>query len=131
MAAVDAGRVAWWREPTKDQWYASWAAWLRWALDVFDFTVFLLIIKPIADEFGVPTTEVAIVFTLTLWMRLFGAVASGWVRAPGRPENAADDLDPVVLDLQLHRRLLADLHVPADLPHVARHRHGRGMAGRR
>src|SRR6201984_374381 len=79
MAAVDAGRVAWWREPTKDQWYASWAAWLRWALDVFDFTVFLLIIKPIADEFQVPTTEVAIVFTLTLWMRLVGAVASGWL----------------------------------------------------
>src|SRR5215211_4015357 len=79
MAAVDAARVAWWREPTKDQWYAWWAAWLGWTLDAFDFTVFLLIIKPIADEFGVPTTEVAIVFTLTLWMRLVGAVASGWL----------------------------------------------------
>jgi len=79
MAAVDAGQVAWWREPTKDQWYAWWAAWLGWTLDAFDFTVFLLIIKPIADEFGVPTTEVTIVFTLTLWMRLVGAVASGWL----------------------------------------------------
>src|SRR5947199_9580902 len=79
MAAIDAGRVAWWREPTKDQWYAWWAAWLGWTLDAFDFTVFLLIIKPIADEFGVPTTEVAIVFTLTLWMRLVDAVASGWL----------------------------------------------------
>src|SRR5205807_1595800 len=79
MAAIDAGRVAWWREPTKDQWYAWWAAWLGWTLDAFDFTVFLLIIKPIADEFHVPTTEVAIVFTLTLWMRLVGAVASGWL----------------------------------------------------
>src|SRR5438128_9958701 len=76
MAAIDAGRVAWWREPTKDQWYAWWAAWLGWTLDAFDFTVFLLIIKPIADEFQVPTTEVAIVFTLTLWMRLVGATAS-------------------------------------------------------
>jgi SHS family lactate transporter-like MFS transporter len=79
MAVVAAGQVAWWREPTKDQWYAWWAAWLGWTLDAFDFTVFLLIIKPIADEFGVPTTEVAIVFTLTLWMRLVGAVASGWL----------------------------------------------------
>ncbi len=79
MAAVDAGAVAWWREPTKDQWYAWWAAWLGWTLDAFDFTVFLLIIKPIADEFQVPTTEVTIVFTLTLWMRLVGAVASGWL----------------------------------------------------
>ena len=79
MAAIDAGQVAWWREPTKDQWMAWIAAWLGWTLDAFDFTVFLLIIKPIADEFQVPTTEVAIVFTLTLWMRLVGAVASGWL----------------------------------------------------
>src|SRR5215471_16915323 len=80
MAAVETvNNVSWWKEPTKDQWYAWWAAWLGWTLDAFDFTVFLLIIKPIADEFHVPTTEVAIVFTLTLWMRLVGAVASGWL----------------------------------------------------
>src|ERR1700726_463863 len=79
MAAVDAGSVAWWREPTKDQWYAWWAAWLGWTLDAFDFTVFLLIMKPIADEFHVPLTEVAFVLTVTLWLRLVGAVASGWL----------------------------------------------------
>ena len=82
MAAVEretVNAVPWWKEPTKDQWYAWWAAWLGWTLDAFDFTVFLLIIKPIADEFHVPMTEVAIVFTLTLWMRLVGAVASGWL----------------------------------------------------
>jgi MFS transporter, SHS family, lactate transporter len=71
--------VAWWKEPTKDQWYAWWAAWLGWTLDAFDFTVFLLIMKPIADEFHVPLTEVAFVLTVTLWMRLIGAVASGWL----------------------------------------------------
>ena len=81
MASIsETGRaVAWWREPTKDQWYAWWAAWLGWTLDAFDFTVFLLIIKPIADEFHVSTAEVAIVFTLTLWMRLVCAVAAGWL----------------------------------------------------
>ncbi|HEV2302955.1 MAG TPA: MFS transporter [Stellaceae bacterium] len=71
--------VAWYKEPTKDQWYAWWAAWLGWTLDAFDFTVFLLIIKPIADEFHVSVADVTIVFTLTLWMRLVGAVASGWL----------------------------------------------------
>jgi len=30
-------------------------------------------------EFGVPITAVAIVFTVTLWMRLLGAVANGWL----------------------------------------------------
>src|SRR5271154_743496 len=76
---VDAARVSWWREPTKDQWYAWVAAWLGWTLDAFDFTVFLLIIKPIADYFQVSIPTVAFVFTITLWARLLGATASGWL----------------------------------------------------
>src|SRR6266436_10342974 len=77
--AVPAGEQPWWKEPTKDQWYAWWAAWLGWTLDAFDFTVFLLIMLPISQEFGVPLTEVAFLLTITLWMRLLGAVASGWL----------------------------------------------------
>src|SRR5438046_10600940 len=71
--------IPWWKEPTKDQWLAWWAAWLGWTLDAFDFTVFLLIMVPIAKEFDVPLTDVAIVFTITLWMRLVGACGSGWL----------------------------------------------------
>ena len=80
MATAETVRtIPWWKEPTKDQWLAWWAAWLGWTLDAFDFTVFLLIMVPIAKEFDVPLTDVALVFTLTLWMRLVGAVASGWL----------------------------------------------------
>ena len=80
MAAVESvNNIPWWKEPTKDQWYAWWAAWLGWTLDAFDFTVFLLIMLPISQEFGVPLTAVAFVLTITLWMRLLGAVASGWL----------------------------------------------------
>ena len=71
--------VPWWKEPTKDQWLAYVAAWLGWTLDAFDFTIFLLIMVPIANEFHVPLAAVAVVFTITLWMRLVGAVASGWL----------------------------------------------------
>jgi len=71
--------VAWWREPTKDQWYAFTAAWLGWTLDAFDFTVFLFIIGPIAKEFNSSTALVALVGTATLFMRLGGAVAAGWM----------------------------------------------------
>lgn len=71
--------VAWWREPTKDQWFAYIAAWLGWTLDAFDFTIFLLIMLPISQEFSVPLTEVTAVFAVTLWLRLFGATASGWM----------------------------------------------------
>src|ERR1700726_2980019 len=78
--AVDAARpIAWWKEPTKDQWYAYVAAWAGWTLDAFDFTAFLLIIAPIAKEFDVPVADVAFVLTITLWMRLVGATASGWL----------------------------------------------------
>jgi MFS transporter, SHS family, lactate transporter len=40
-AAQDASkRIPWWKEPTKEQWLAWWAAWLGWTLDAFDFTMF-------------------------------------------------------------------------------------------
>src|SRR6516164_1978133 len=71
--------VAWWKEPTKDQWLAWIAAWLGWTLDAFDFTIFLLIMAPIAKEFGVSVTAVAAVLTFTLWLRFVGAVGSGWL----------------------------------------------------
>jgi MFS transporter, SHS family, lactate transporter len=71
--------IPWWKEPTREQWHAWWDAWLGWTLDAFDFTIFLLVMAPIATEFGVPLTAVAIVFTFTLWLRLVGAVASGWL----------------------------------------------------
>jgi SHS family lactate transporter-like MFS transporter len=48
-------------------------------LDSFDFTIFLLIMLPIAQEFQVPLTDVTFVFTITLWMRLVGAGSSGWL----------------------------------------------------
>ena len=38
MAMAQVAPVPWWREPTKDQWYAYVAAWLGWTLDAFDFT---------------------------------------------------------------------------------------------
>jgi SHS family lactate transporter-like MFS transporter len=71
--------VPWWKEPTKDQWLAWVAAWLGWTLDAFDFTTFLFLMGPIAKDFNVPLTGVAIVFSLTLWMRLVGATAAGWL----------------------------------------------------
>jgi MFS transporter, SHS family, lactate transporter len=71
--------VAWWKEPTKEQWLAWVAAWLGWTLDAFDFTIFLLIMLPISQAFHVPLVAVTAVFTITLWLRLVGATASGWL----------------------------------------------------
>src|ERR1700760_1887903 len=79
MTAEVPGQVPWWKEPTKDQWVAWIAAWLGWTLDAFDFPIFLLIMVPIAETFHVPLIEVTAVFTVTLWLRLVGAVGSGWL----------------------------------------------------
>lgn len=69
----------WWREPTKDNWYAFIAAWLGWTLDAFDFTVFLFLLVPIAKEFNADLTLVVLVGSLTMWMRFVGAIAAGWM----------------------------------------------------
>ncbi len=79
ISVAAAREVPWWKEPTKDQWMAWVAAWLGWTLDAFDFTIFLLIMVPIAESFGVPLVAVTAVFTITLWLRLVGAVGSGWL----------------------------------------------------
>lgn len=78
-SAATSTDIPWWREPTKEQWLAWVAAWLGWTLDAFDFTIFLLIMVPIANTFHVPLVAVTAVFTLTLWLRLLGAVGSGWL----------------------------------------------------
>ena len=78
-SVAPASALPWWKEPTKDQWYAYFAAWMGWTLDAFDFTVFLLIMSPIAQEFGVPLIDVTAVFSVTLIMRLGGATVSGWL----------------------------------------------------
>jgi MFS transporter, SHS family, lactate transporter len=79
LAADVNNPIPWWKEPTKDQWMAWVAAWLGWTLDAFDFTIFLVIMFPIAQYFKVPLVDVTAVFTITLWARLLGATASGWL----------------------------------------------------
>ncbi len=79
MAIVKEKTLPWWREPTREQWLAWLAAWLGWTLDAFDFTIFLLIMVPISQTFHVPLVAVTAIFTVTLWLRLFGATGSGWL----------------------------------------------------
>ena len=69
----------WWKEPTKDQWFAWFAGCFGWMLDAFDYTIFLFIMVAIAEEFGVSVTAVAAILTLTIWFRFVGTIASGWL----------------------------------------------------
>ena len=128
-AALEAAKLPWWKEPTKDQWIAWWAAWLGWTLDAFDFTVFLLIMVPISQEFGVPLTAVAFVLTVTLWMRLLGAVASGWLA------DRIGRKTPLMISILWYSlaNFIAGFSPSfwfLSLPGTARHRHGGGVARR-
>ena len=78
-ASGPAAAGPWWREPTRDNWYAFIASWLGWTLDAFDFTVFLFLLVPIAKEFNADLTLVVLVGSLTMWMRFVGAIAAGWM----------------------------------------------------
>ena len=78
-AVASSSHVPWWKEPTKDQWFAWFAGFFGWLVDAFDYVIFLFIMAPIAQEFGVSVTAVAAVLTLTIWLRLIGAIGSGWL----------------------------------------------------
>lgn len=71
--------VPWWKEPSRDQWLAWIAAWLGWMLNAFDFTIFLLVMVPIARAFDVSLTAVAFVVSMAFWLRLAGGVVGGWL----------------------------------------------------
>lgn len=73
-----ASTMPWWKEPTRGQWASFSAAWIGWVMDAFDFTVFLLVMKQIAEEFGASYTSTAGSIALTLLMRLVGGVVAGW-----------------------------------------------------
>jgi SHS family lactate transporter-like MFS transporter len=68
----------WWKEPTRSQWASFSAAWIGWVMDAFDFTVFLLVMKQITEEFNVSYTSTASTIALTLITRLLGALVAGW-----------------------------------------------------
>ena len=77
MAESNSKPVAWWREPTRNQWAAFLAAWSGWVLDAFDFTIYILAVPAIAAEFGVSMTAATGSVTLTLLVRLIGGAVAG------------------------------------------------------
>ena len=118
-AVTSAKPIPWWKEPTRDQWYAYIAAWLGWTLDAFDFTVFLLIMHPIAETFHVSMTSVTFVFTITLVDAVDRRHHLGLDRRSARAQEAADDRNPRLFGVQFHRRILADLPVPVRVPRAS------------
>lgn len=62
---------------TANQRSAVTASFLGWMFDAFDFFLLLFVLHPIADEFGVPITDVTFAIVLTLATRPIGAFIFG------------------------------------------------------
>ncbi len=67
----------WWKEPTRGQWCTFGAAWIGWVMDAFDFTIFLLVMPAIAQQFGVSDAATTLTVSLTLATRLLGSLVAG------------------------------------------------------
>jgi Arabinose efflux permease len=86
---------------------------------------------PIAEAFHVPLIEVTAVFTITLWLRLVGAVGSGWLA------DRIGRKTPLMISILWYSicNLLAGIapnfRAALPVPCAARHRHGCGVARRR
>jgi MFS family permease len=77
--------VPWWREITRNQWYALLAGKLGWMLDAFDVMLYVFCLKVIMDEWHLNPAVAGFMVTVTLFASsfggiLFGAVADRWGR---------------------------------------------------
>jgi len=67
------------RELTSSQRHAFAASWAGWALDAFDFFIFVFVLKSIASDFHTTVAAAAEGIFLTLAMRPLGALLFGWL----------------------------------------------------
>lgn len=75
----------WWKEPTRDQWRTLLASWGGWCLDLFDFSLLVLVLSDVAKTYDVSLVAMGTVLTGTLICRVFGGVLFGtWGDRVGR-----------------------------------------------
>ena len=82
--AVDAN-APWWKEITRNQWYALLAGKIGWMLDAFDVMLYVFCLKTIMDEWHMNPAVAGFMVTVTLFASsfggiIFGAVADRWGR---------------------------------------------------
>jgi MFS family permease len=78
--AVESGPSnRWWREITRDQWYALLAGKIGWALDAFDVLLYVFCLKTIMDEWRLSPATAGFMVTVTLLASSFGGILFGAV----------------------------------------------------
>jgi MFS family permease len=72
-------RVPWWKEITRDQWYALFAGKIGWALDAFDVLLYVFCLKTIMEEWRLGPATAGFMVSLTLFASSFGGILFGAV----------------------------------------------------
>jgi SHS family lactate transporter-like MFS transporter len=67
----------WYRQVTRQQWSAFWAAYLGWMLDGFDFTILTFLLVDIQRSFTVNNALAGLLGTVTLVFRVAGGIGAG------------------------------------------------------
>ena len=75
------------RDITKSQWNAFFAAFLGWALDGFDFSILSFLLIDIERSFTVDKALAGALGTVTLMFRLIGGLSFG-------PDSVTPPVDP-------------------------------------
>ncbi len=75
----------WWKEITRNQWYALLAGKIGWMLDAFDVMLYVFCLKTIMEEWHMNPAVAGFMVTVTLFASsfggiIFGAVADKWGR---------------------------------------------------
>ena len=75
--AEEAKKRPWWKDITKDQWYALGAGQAGWALDAFDVLLYVFALTTIMKEWGLTPAESGFLASLTLFSSAFGGIGFG------------------------------------------------------
>jgi MFS transporter, SHS family, lactate transporter len=72
-----AARRFWYRDLSRDQRKAFWAAYLGWTLDGFDYYILSLLLVDVQRSFTVSNALAGALATVTLMFRVFGGISAG------------------------------------------------------
>jgi MFS family permease len=67
----------WWKEITRNQWYALLAGKIGWMLDAFDVMLYVFCLKTIMDEWHLNPATAGFMVTVTLFASSFGGILFG------------------------------------------------------
>ncbi len=69
----------WWKEITRNQWYALLAGKIGWMLDAFDVMLYVFCLKTIMEEWHLNPAVAGFMVTVTLFASSFGGILFGAV----------------------------------------------------